>query len=88
MKWAMTSVLSMFLGFSFLASAKEQEAKKKNVQYRKTQEVNFEGADIDGQLRSPDGAYILQKRGVQFLPLYKINDQIDLNIQEAVEYLR
>lgn len=63
-------------------------AAKKKVTYRKTQEVNFDETDIDGQVRSPDGAYLLQKRGVQFLPLYKVNNQFEKNILESVEYLR
>ncbi|MGE4132588.1 MAG: hypothetical protein AB7F86_13175 [Bdellovibrionales bacterium] len=61
--------------------------KGKKVEYRKTQEVNFDGADIDGQVRTPDGAYLLQKRGVQFMPLYKLNNKFELNIMESVEYL-
>ena len=61
---------------------------KKNVTFRKTQEVNFDGSDIDGQVRSPDGAYLLQKRGVHFMPLYKVNNQFEKNILESVEYLR
>ena len=60
----------------------------KKVQYRKTQEHNFDETDIDGQVRSPDGAYLLQKRGVPFLPLYKVNNQFEKNILESVEYLR
>ena len=60
----------------------------KKVQYRKTQEVDFESADIDGQVRAPDGAYLLQKRGVRFLPLYKVSNQFETNVLESVEYLR
>ena len=60
----------------------------KNVKYSKTQQVNFEDQDIDGKVNSPDGAYLLQKRGVQFLPLYKVNNQFEKNILESVEYLR
>ena len=60
----------------------------KKVSYRKTQEVDFESQDIDGQVRSPDGAYLLQKRGVRFLPLYKVNTQFEKNVLESVEYLR
>ena len=72
----------------FAVNAKEDAESKKKVSYRKTQEVNFDGSDIDGQVRSPDGAYMLQKRGVQFLPLYKVNDQFEKNILDSVEYLR
>jgi len=60
----------------------------KKVKYAKTQQVNFEDQDIDGKVNSPDGAYLLQKRGVQFLPLYKVNNQFEKNILESVEYLR
>jgi len=63
-------------------------APKKKVTYRKTQEVNFDETGIDGQVRSPDGAYLLQKRGVQFIPLYKVNNQFEKNILDSVEYLR
>ncbi|MCB0357046.1 MAG: hypothetical protein KDD40_08570 [Bdellovibrionales bacterium] len=61
---------------------------KKKVMYRKTQEVNFDEANIDGEVRSPDGSYLHQKRGVKFLPLYKVNKNFDESIKESVEYLR
>ena len=60
----------------------------KKVIYRKSQEVNFDEAAIDGEVRSPDGAYLHQKRGVKFLPLYKVKKTFDDNIREAVEYLK
>jgi hypothetical protein len=64
------------------------QKKEKKVTYRKTQEVNFDGSDVDGVLRSPDGAYLLQKQGVKFMPLYKVNKQFEKNIKDSVEYLR
>lgn len=73
--------------FAFTLTSQAAE-KKKNVTYRKTQEHNFDETDIDGQVRTPDGAYLLQKRGVQFLPLYKVNNQFEKNILESVEYLK
>ncbi len=60
---------------------------KKKVNYRKTQEVNFEDTDIDGKVNSPDGAYLAPKRGIKFLPLYKVNDQFEKNILNSVEFL-
>ena len=68
--------------------ARVEEKKKKNVTYRKTQEVSFDGSDVEGTMRSPDGAYFLQKQGVKFMPLYKVNKQFDKHIKESVEYLR
>jgi hypothetical protein len=78
-------VFLIILGFA--APALGDGAKKK-VQYRKTQEVDFDGSDIDGQVRSPDGAYLLQKRGVRFIPLYKVNNEFEKNILDSVEYLK
>ena len=83
------SAILIILAFAFPAFAGETKAvtKKKTVQYRKTQEHNFDETDVDGQVRTPDGAYLLQKRGIQFLPLYKVNNQFEKNILESVEYL-
>ena len=60
----------------------------KKVQYRKSQEVNFDGSDIDGQVRNPDGAYLVQKRGIDFIPLYKVRKNFDDNIKESAEYVK
>lgn len=60
----------------------------KKTKYRKTQEVNFDGSSIDGERRAPDGSYLLQKRGVKFMPLYRVNLQLEKNISDSVEYLR
>jgi ethanolamine utilization protein EutP (predicted NTPase) len=79
-------MLSLALAFTAPHVARAENGKK--VTYRKTQEVNFEDTDIDGKVNSPDGAYLLQKRGVKFIPLYKVNNQFEKNILESVEYLR
>jgi hypothetical protein len=85
----MKTLVTIFALLSFaLPAVAGETVKKKNVTYRKTQEHNFDETDIDGQVRSPDGAYLLQKRGVQFLPLYKVNNQFEKNILESVEYLK
>ena len=75
-------ILIAFFGFQ------TQAGDSKNVRYKKTQNVSFDGTDIDGTVRSPDGAYLVQKKGVKFLPLYKVKKQFDENIKESVDYLR
>lgn len=60
----------------------------KKVEYRKTQDVNFDAVDVDGQVRNPDGAYVVQKRVVDFMPLYKVRRNFDENIKESVEYVK
>jgi hypothetical protein len=59
----------------------------KKVTYRKSQEVNFDGMDVDGNVRNPDGAYLVQKRGIDFMPLYKVRKNFDENMKESVEHL-
>ncbi|MCB0365109.1 MAG: hypothetical protein H6624_10320 [Bdellovibrionaceae bacterium] len=80
----MRYLLALAVVVSVIAQA---EPKSKPV-YRKTQEVNFEETDIDGVVRSPDGAYLLQKRGVKFMPLYKVQKHFDDEIKNSVDYLR
>ncbi len=60
----------------------------KKVKYRKTQEVNFDGSDVDGQVRNPDGAYLVQKRGIDFVPLYKVRKNFDDSIKESVNSVK
>ena len=61
-------------------------AKKKTT--RKTQEVVFDGSDIEGQTRNPDGAYVNPKKSIKFLPLYKVNKKLDESIKDSVEFVR
>jgi len=72
-------VLSMFMSSSVFA---------KKTKTRKTQEVNFDGSSIDGERRAPDGAFLQEKRGVKFMPMYRVNLQLEKNISDSVEYLR
>lgn len=81
----MKHILILSLMFSVFMSS---SVFAKKAKYRKTQEVNFDGSDIEGQRRSPDGSYLHQKRGVKFMPLYRVNLQLEKNISDSVEYLR
>ncbi len=62
------------------------QVKKQTI--RKVQEVNFDGLDLKGTLRTPDGAYLVQKRGIKFMPLYDIKKDMDSKIRESVQYVR
>ncbi len=66
----------------------EGQTKNRRVIYRKTQDVEFDGSPVDGVVRSPDGAYLSQRRGINFSPLYELRDRFDKNIKESVNYLR
>ncbi len=60
----------------------------KNVKIRKTQEVNFSEMSLKGTIRNPDGAYLVQKRGVKFLPLYEVQKNMDEKIRDAAGYVQ
>ncbi len=77
----------IFIAMLFVYTDVQAEDGKK-VRYKKTQNVSFDGTDIDGTVRSPDGAYLVQKKGIKFLPLYKVKKQFDESIKESVDYLR
>jgi hypothetical protein len=68
--------------------AAAETAKKSSKHYKKTQEVSFDGSDVDGVIRSPDGAYLLQKRGVKFNSLYKVDNQMEKGVLDSVQYLK
>lgn len=54
----------------------------------KTQEVNFDEMSLQGQVRNPQGAYLVQKNGIQFMPLYDIQKNVDQKIRKSQEWMR
>jgi hypothetical protein len=60
----------------------------KSKSYRKVQEVNFAELNMKGTVRNPDGAYLVQKRGLKFLPLHDVQKDMDGKIRESVQYIR
>lgn len=77
---------SVLLAMAVMLTSSTVFAKK--VKYRKSQEVNFDAVDVDGVARNPDGAYLSQKRNIDFMPLYKVRKNFDDNIKESVEYVK
>ena len=74
-----------------LGTAKSEPAKPKvikKVRYKKTQELSFDSESVDGVARNPYGAYLTQKRGIEFTPLYKVRDRFDENIKDSVHYMK
>ncbi len=82
----MRNVIALLMILAFVFTGTTVFAKEKK--FKKTQEVSFDGTDIDGVVRSPDGSYLVQKRGVDFVPLYEVKKQFDQNIKDSIEYLR
>lgn len=77
--------LAFALMFSFTTSALAQNKKKVS---RKVQEVNFSEMSLKGTVRNPDGAFLVQKKGIKFLPLHDVQKDMDTRIREASFYVR
>ncbi len=73
----MIVVLSIFI----VGTASADKTKKKS--FRKVQEVNFSEMSLKGELRNPDGSYLVQKKGVKFLPLYEVQKNFDEKIRNS-----
>lgn len=80
----MKSLILMMTVFSLLESTTAL-AKQRTV--RKVQEVNFGDMNLKGTVRNPDGAYLVQKRGIKFMPLYDVQKDMDGRIRESALYL-
>jgi len=78
------SIFVVMIAICFLSQANAQ-SKKRSV--RKVQEVNFGEMNLKGTIRNPDGAYLVQKKGIKFMPLYDVQKDMDSRIRESALYL-
>ncbi len=60
---------------------------KTNKVVRKVQEVNFNETSLKGTIRNPDGAYLVQKRGIKFMPLHDLQKDMDRKIRNSANYV-
>ncbi len=84
MKKLSSIVPIFFLILSFIFIIPLISYAKKN----KRQTIDLEGVNIDGEVRSPTGDYVLQKSGVDFLPLYEKKKEMNKEIKKTVHFLR
>lgn len=83
----MSKFIFIFLIMS-MSSELAHAKKTKVIVNRKTQSVDFTESTVDGQARHPDAAYLVQKRSVDFVPLYKVREHFDENIRSSIDYLK
>ena len=77
---------TLIVGLIVVLGCVGAQAKTKSV--RKVQEVNFGEMNLKGTIRNPDGAYLVQKKGIKFMPLYDVQKDMDSRIRESSLYLR
>ena len=54
---------------------------------RKVQEVDFAETSLKGTVRNPDGVYLVQKRGMKFMPLHDLQKDMDGQIRSSAQYV-
>lgn len=75
--------LAVFVSTSLLAIS----ANAKTSKVRTVQEVNFSEMNLKGTIRNPDGAYLVQKKGLKFMPLHDVQKDLDGKIRETSLYI-
>lgn len=83
MKYRAICICVLMIAFSVQCFA---NSKKRSI--RKVQEVNFGEMSLKGTIRNPDGAYLVQKRGIKFLPLYEVKKDMDSKIRDSSFYVK
>lgn len=75
--------LAVFVSTSLLTI----KAHAKTSKVRTVQEVNFSEMNLKGTIRNPDGAYLVQKKGLKFMPLHDVQKDLDGKIRETSLYI-
>ena len=79
----MTRLAITFIGLILFSLSGFAKTKK----VRDIQEVNFSEMNLKGTIRNPDGAYLVQKSGIKFMPLHDVQKSVDQKIRETSLYL-
>ncbi len=80
---AIIQTLAVVVSLTFIAI--NSDAKTQKV--RQVQEVNFSEMNLKGTIRNPDGAYLVQKKGLKFMPLHDVQKDMDQKLRETSLYI-
>lgn len=86
MRRFLTSLLAALIAVAFAAPAMAQD--DQNVRYKKKTEIDFEDVGVDGELKKPHGAYLLDKRQSTFNPLIRLKEDFNKEMIESVNQVR
>ena len=79
--------LLLAAGMALTGSVAFAQDEDRKVIYKDKTEIDFEDVDVEGDLKKPHGAYLLDRRRGNFNPLIKIrtdfNDQILRSVDEV-----
>ncbi len=88
MNRALIALMTALLSLSVAAPAAAQDEDESDVRYRKKTEIDFEDVSVDGELKKPHGAYLLDKRQSSFNPLIRMKEDFNPEMVESVNQIR
>lgn len=81
-------VLAAFITLGLALPAMAQDDDDDSVRYKKKTEIDFEDVSVDGELKKPHGAYLLDKRQSSFNPLIDLKTEFNKEMIESVNQIR
>jgi hypothetical protein len=84
------SLLVALMGFSLVAvpTFAQRDNSDVEVRYKKKTEIDFEDVSVDGELKKPHGAYLLDKRQSSFNPLIRLKENFNEEMVNSVNQIR
>lgn len=90
--FALALIALMWLGIAPVAFAQSDDESPgeegTNVRYKKRTEIDFEDVSVDGELKKPHGAYLLDKRQSSFNPLIRLKENFNEEMVDSVNQIR
>lgn len=89
--------IALVLAASFMSSVSyaqdedlggDEAVDGKKVVYQKETDINFEGLDVQGEIKKPTGAYLLERKKSNFSPLIKFKQNWDEEVVRSMEQTR
>ncbi len=79
---AICLALTFSLGLATVAVAQDEDDRR--IIYKKKTEIDFEDVSVEGELKKPHGAYLLDKRQATFNPLIKLRTDFNPEMYQSV----
>ncbi len=82
------TLLVALVGSSLIALPAFAQDEEAEVRYKKKTEIDFEDVSVDGELKKPHGAYLLDKRQSSFNPLIRLKENFNEEMINSVNQIR
>ena len=88
MRRTISLLITLLFSMALALPAVAQDEDSANVRYKKKTEIDFEDVSVDGELKKPHGAYLLDKRQSSFNPLIRLKENFNQEMIDSVNQIR